>query len=164
MFVTRGTEYHVLGPSLRNSGRKSGFRRIPEQIILAPNDLISTCIPTESGNSTEFSGIPGKEAGPEPEKKSECTTKLLVDVVVGHSHHLNNRTDPFCPNFNINSATYHLPLSRQCRCIVRCVLLLPWMTVSIGNDSGGSLQRPVLFRWRGSELPAEACLPLIRLL
>ena len=35
MFVTRGTEYHVKGPSLRNSGHNSGFRWIPEQINLA---------------------------------------------------------------------------------------------------------------------------------
>ncbi len=68
-----------MGPSLRNSG---GFRN---KLFLPRNDLIPTCVPTESGNSTEFSGIPEKEAGPEPEpeKKLECTTKLVDVTAVG---------------------------------------------------------------------------------
>jgi len=39
MFVTRGTEHHVMGPSLQNSGRNSVFRRILEQMILEQINL-----------------------------------------------------------------------------------------------------------------------------
>jgi hypothetical protein len=39
---------------------------------LPRNDLIPTCVPTESGNSTEYSGIPEKEAGLEPENNQNA--------------------------------------------------------------------------------------------
>jgi hypothetical protein len=35
MFVTLGTEDRVMGPSLQNFGRNSGFWKIPEEINLA---------------------------------------------------------------------------------------------------------------------------------
>ena len=76
MFVTRGTEScswvlpYGIPAEIPDFG---GFRN---KLFLPRNDLIPTCVPTESGNSAEFSRIPEKEARPEPEKKSECTTKV----------------------------------------------------------------------------------------
>ena len=49
----------------------SGFRRIPEQIILPRNDLIPTCVlqPEDSKN----------EAGPEPDKKRNAQPRSQLD-------------------------------------------------------------------------------------
>ena len=67
MFVTIGTEYHVKGPSLRNSGRNSGFRQIPEQINLVLEWFNSDVCSAESEVIRGILRIPKNEASPEPE-------------------------------------------------------------------------------------------------
>jgi len=72
MFVTHGTEHHVLGSSLRNSGRNSGFRRILEQIILALVWFNSNWCSAELAEFNGILRIPKNEASQEPEYKTEC--------------------------------------------------------------------------------------------
>ena len=71
MFVTRGT---FKGPSLRNTGQNSGFRRIPEQINLALEWFNSNVCSAESKEIRGIPRIPKNEASQEPEYKTECTT------------------------------------------------------------------------------------------
>ena len=67
MFVPRGTEYHVspiylqvrtyyvsFPPEFRPEFLSPEFRT---KLILPWNDLIPTCVPTESGNAAEFRGF-----------------------------------------------------------------------------------------------------------
>ena len=76
MFATRGTEYHGKGPSLRNSGWNSGFRRIPEQINLALEWFNSDVCSAEFRGFRGKKRIPENKARQEPEYKTECTSKV----------------------------------------------------------------------------------------
>jgi hypothetical protein len=69
MFITRGSEYHVKGPSLRNSG--SG---IPEQINLALECFNSDVCSAEFRKFRGISGIPENEDQNKPKHKTECTS------------------------------------------------------------------------------------------
>ena len=74
MFVTHGTEYHVKGPSLRNSGRNSGFGWNLEQIDLALEWFNSDVCSEEFRGFSRIPRIPENEARQEPEYKTECTS------------------------------------------------------------------------------------------
>jgi hypothetical protein len=83
----------VTGPSLRNSGRNSGFRRIPEQINLALEWFNSDAC---SAESEEIRGIPRirkNEASQKPEYKTELVpgannSGRHVPRREGKTHHL----------------------------------------------------------------------------
>jgi len=70
MFVTRGTKYQFICPSLQIL---AGFRRISDKLILPWKSYSDVC-------SAEFDGIrgirqiPENEASPERKKNPECIT------------------------------------------------------------------------------------------
>ncbi len=83
MFVTLGTEYHVKGPSLRNSGRNSGFRRgFRNKLILPWNDSIPTCV---LRNSAENSGFRKMRPGRNLNTKQNAHPSIWVSYAQGPS-------------------------------------------------------------------------------
>ena len=74
LHVAQNTMFWVLPSGIPAGIPDSGGFRY--KLFLPRNDLIPTCVPTESGNSAEFSVITEKEAGPEPKKNRKAQPRM----------------------------------------------------------------------------------------
>jgi hypothetical protein len=75
MFITRGTEYHAMGPSLWNSG----FRN---KLILPWNDFIPMCVPQNFADSTEFHGFRKMRPGRNQNTKRNAHPRVGIVQVI----------------------------------------------------------------------------------